>query len=95
MDFLNTILRVLGVGLLFGAGLPAIFALGMRLVGAGLGDVRPDGTLTAGRPVLRALGYAVYAAVALVIIVSILWIARQTILYYFDLRVFPDFAYKK
>jgi hypothetical protein len=94
MDFLNTILRVLGVGLLLGAGLPAVFALGMRMVGAGMGDVRPDGTLTSGRPILRVLGYLVYGLVALVIIVSILWIARQTILYYTGIRIFPEFAYK-
>ncbi|GAC56597.1 hypothetical protein GOHSU_08_01250 [Gordonia hirsuta DSM 44140 = NBRC 16056] len=94
MDFVNAILRVLAVGLILGAGLPALFGVGMRLVGAGSAGPRPDGTVAPGNPALRYLGYFLYAFVAAVIIVSILWIARQTVLYYFDIKIFPAFAYK-
>ncbi|GAA4744358.1 hypothetical protein MUG78_03555 [Gordonia alkaliphila] len=94
MDFVTSILRVLAVGLLLGAGLPALFGVGMRLVGMGSADPAPDGTLTGGNAALRYLGYLIYAVVGAIILVSILWIARQTLLYYFDIKIFPAFAYK-
>ena len=90
MDIVTSITRVLAVGLVLGAGLPALFAVGMRLEAAGDGDL-------AGRPanpVLKYVGYAFVAVTALVIVLGILWITRQTLNYYFDLKIFPEFAYK-
>lgn len=94
MDFIISILRVLGVGLLLGAGLPALFSVGMVCIGKGSADPSPDGTVTEGNAALRYLGYLIYAIVGAIILLSILWIARQTILYYFDIKIFPAFAYK-
>ncbi|WP_026917383.1 hypothetical protein [Gordonia shandongensis] len=90
MDIVSAITKVLAAGLLLGAGLPALFAIGMRLEAAGHGDLgrAPNQTL-------RIVGYAVIGLVAVVIVVGILWVTRQTLNYYLDLKIFPDFAYKK
>ncbi|MBM7365954.1 hypothetical protein [Gordonia hydrophobica] len=89
MDIAASITKVLAVGLILGAGLPALFAIGMRLEAIGHGDLgRPA------NPVYRVLGYAIFGLTLLVILVGILWVTRQTLSYYFDLRIFPDFAYK-
>ncbi|GAC79193.1 MULTISPECIES: hypothetical protein [Gordonia] len=90
MDIISSITKVLAVGLILGAGLPALFALGMRAEAAG------DGTLERpANPALKYLGYILIGLTAIVIVVGILWITRQTLNYYFDLKIFPDFAYKK
>ena len=93
MDIVESILKVLLVGLVLGAGLPALFALGLRFQAAGAGNQNADGTVTAPNPGLRALGITLYVLVAAVIVVGILWITRQTISYYFDLQIFPQWAY--
>lgn len=100
IDFIEigrSILSVLAVGLLFGAGLPALFAVGMRLVAAG----SPDGdSPTAGTPTVtaslayRLLGYFLYAVVIAVIFLGILWITRQTLYHHLDWQIFPAGAYK-
>ncbi|MFM9378398.1 hypothetical protein [Gordonia sp. VNK21] len=93
MDIVESIIRVLAVGLVLGAGLPALFAVGMRLVAKGDGEPAPDGTVTAPNPALKAVGYVLFAIVAAVILLGILWITRQTIYFHFDVKIFPDFAY--
>ncbi|MGB3697123.1 MAG: hypothetical protein WBA05_06795 [Gordonia sp. (in: high G+C Gram-positive bacteria)] len=90
MDIVSSITRVLALGLILGAGLPALFAVGMRLEAAGHGEL--------GKPAnqgLRILGYVIFALTLLVIVVGILWVTRQTLNYYLDIKIFPDFAYKK
>lgn len=89
MDIASSITKVLAIGLLLGAGLPALFALGMRLEAVGHGDLGKPAN-----PVFRVLGYAIFGLTILVIVVGILWVTRQTLAYYLDLRIFPDFAYK-
>ncbi len=93
MDIVESIAKVLVIGLLFGAGLPAVFAFGLRLHAQGVGGENADGTISQPNPTLRALGYLLYAFVAAAIIFGLLWITRQTILYYFDIQIFPDWAY--
>ncbi|WP_132992231.1 hypothetical protein [Gordonia zhaorongruii] len=89
MDIVSSISKVLVVGLILGAGLPALFALGMRAEAAGEGQLgRPA------NPALKYLGYTLVGIVLIVIVIGILWVTRQTLSYYFDLRIFPDFAYK-
>lgn len=75
-DTLSALWQVVLVGILLGAGLPALFALGLRSLYAGR-TVTADGTLT-GRTGAgaRALAYAVFAvvvAIALFGIVVIVW----------------------
>lgn len=47
MDIVESIAKVLAVGLLLGAGLPALFAVGLRWYADGSGTVHEDGTVAA------------------------------------------------
>lgn len=93
MDTVEAIAKVLLVGLALGAGLPALFAIGLRLFLAE--PASQDGESAApGNPITRYAGIALFVLIAAVIVVAILWITRTTIDYYFDINLFP-FAPKK
>lgn len=89
MHYLEASLRVLLVGLILGAGLPALFAIGVRTYSAGGG-----GEVRGGNPLLKVIGLALIAFVAVVIVVAILWITRNTIHHHFGVDLFP-FIHKK
>jgi hypothetical protein len=89
MTYLEAILKVLVVGLLLGAGLPAIFATGMVAYSNGAGGQHWDGTVTAGNPALKYLGMLLFALVGLVVLVALLWITRTTIIHHFGFDPFP------
>ncbi|GAA2064294.1 hypothetical protein [Williamsia deligens] len=89
MQEFEAIFKVLVVGLVLGAGLPALFAVGLRLFAAGSGDTGADGATTAPNPALRAAGIALFVVIAAVILVGILWITRTTINYHFGVNLFP------
>ena len=95
MDILESIFKVFAIGLVLGAGLPALFAVGMVCESRGEGGLNADGTTSAPNPALRALGYVLFAIGAAVIVIGLLWICRQTLNYYFDIKIFPSWAYKK
>jgi len=80
-------LRVLGLGLLFGAGLPALFALGMKLHAAGAG-VDEDGATARRNPFAAAGAYALYAVVIAAVIAGVLFVTRQSLQHYFGLTLF-------
>ncbi len=74
MDFSDiglSLVKVLVVGITLGAGLPALFALGLK--GLARTEARPDGTLavTAGG---RAVAGLAFGVVSLAVIVGIIWI---------------------
>ncbi|MGO3903904.1 MAG: hypothetical protein ACTJH6_04150 [Microbacterium gubbeenense] len=79
--------RVLGIGLVFGAGLPALFALGMKLhaVGAGTTD---DGVVARRNPFATVGAYALYAVVIAAVILGVLFVTRHTLDHYFGLTLF-------
>ncbi|MCD2500092.1 MULTISPECIES: hypothetical protein [Microbacterium] len=80
-------LRVLALGLVFGAGLPALFAVGMRLQSAGTGEM--DGEAPGvRRPALLVSGYAIFTIVVLVALAAVLWITRLSIYHYFGISLF-------
>ncbi|PXW35329.1 UNVERIFIED_CONTAM: hypothetical protein DES50_101274 [Williamsia faeni] len=89
MSTFEAILRVLVVGLILGAGLPAIFAIGIRLHATGSGDAQADGTVAPPSPLMKGLAYVLFAIISAVILISILWITRGTIEYYFGVDLFP------
>lgn len=89
MHTIEAIARVLVVGLTLGAGLPALFALGLRLRALGAGDENADGSITAPNPAYKAAGYFLFTLVVAVIAVGILWVCRHTLDYHLGIQVFP------
>jgi hypothetical protein len=94
MHYVESILKVLVIGLLLGAGLPAVFALGIRAYSAGAGGTNDDGTTAAPNPALKYLGIALFAFVGWVIITGVFWITRTTIIHHFGVDLFPFMATK-
>ncbi|MFT4135980.1 hypothetical protein [Microbacterium sp.] len=86
-EILLAALRVLGVGLLFGAGLPALFALGIRLRAAGAGEAS-DGVQVARRPVLTATGNVLFLIVIAAVVAGVLWITRHSLDHYLGISLF-------
>ncbi len=94
MMYIESILRVLLVGLLLGAGLPALFAIGLTAFSRGAGDMNADGTSQAANPALKVIGLALFAVVSLVIVLAVAWITRSTIIHHFGVDLFPMLAKK-
>ncbi len=89
MTYFESILKVLVVGLLLGAGLPAVFAAGMVAYSSGAGGEQADGTVHAPNPVLKYLGIALFVLVTWVIVTAVFWITRSTIIHHFGIDLFP------
>jgi hypothetical protein len=89
MTYIEAILKVLVVGLVLGAGLPAIFAGGLVAYSSGVGGANADGTTQAPNPALKALGLLVFLVIAAVIVAALLWIARTTLIHHFGFDPFP------
>lgn len=94
MHYLESILRVLLVGLVLGAGLPAVFAVGLTAYSAGAGGADADGTAHAPNPALKFIGLVLFTFVGAVIVLAILWITRNTINHHFGIDLFPFLAKK-
>ncbi|MFC8044206.1 hypothetical protein [Nocardia sp. NPDC057353] len=60
---LNALLEVVLVGIAFGAGLPVVFAFGVRLHASASGPA-------------RAGGYACFGVVLVAVLCGVLWIAK-------------------
>ncbi|BBX74986.1 hypothetical protein H7H78_06050 [Mycobacterium shinjukuense] len=71
-------LKILIFSLLAGAALPALFAFGVRLAAVGAGGV-DGGAPPRRRPVLLAISWAIYALVFAVVVIGVLYIARDFI----------------
>ncbi|MCV7278457.1 hypothetical protein H7J88_02205 [Mycolicibacterium flavescens] len=85
MTYLESIFKVLVVGLVLGAGLPALFATGLL---AFSGTESADGTATV-RPARRYLGIALFVFVGWAIVTAVLWITRATIIHHTGIDLFP------
>jgi len=73
-------LKILIYGLLLGSGLPALFALAVRMGAAGDGLMGSDGAGVAHKnPALTAISWALYALALVAVVVSVLYIAREFI----------------
>ncbi len=68
--FIDSAWKVLVAGLVLGAGLPAVFALGVRLSAAGAGATSTP--VSGGRGGYRVLGVVCFVLVALAIAVGIM-----------------------
>ena len=89
MSYLESILKVLVVGLVLGAGLPAVFAGGLVAYSNGAGGRHSDGTTVAPNPALKILGIALFVFVGWVILTAVLWITRATIIHHTGIDLFP------
>ncbi|GFG63355.1 hypothetical protein MKUB_08450 [Mycobacterium kubicae] len=72
-------LKILLFSLLAGAALPAMFAAGVRFQAAGAGDAHADGAAPQRNPLLLAIAWTIYAIVLAVIVLGVLYIARDFI----------------
>ena len=91
-EIFQSLIHVAGLALVFGAGIPLLFSLGMRCM---TGDpIRDDNGVVVGdtpaSPQMKVLGWTVYAVLAVVILVAIMWIARATLDHYFGFTPFGD-----
>ncbi|WP_237189641.1 hypothetical protein [Rothia nasimurium] len=76
VEIFHKIYPVFLAGLFFGAGLPALYALGVRLLSGTTAD--GDGTVvTQVNPVARVLAYLIFAVLVLAVLSGILWIAKD------------------
>ncbi len=89
MHYLESIFKVLLVGLILGAGLPAIFATGMLAYSFGAGGEEADHLMHKPNPPLKYLGIALFLLVAFVIVTAVAWITRATIIHHFGIDLFP------
>jgi hypothetical protein len=89
MTYLEAILKVLTIGLVLGAGLPAVFAVGLVAFSRGAGGAEADGTVDAPNPTLKAFGLLIFALVAAVIVIAILYITKATIIHHFGFNPVP------
>jgi len=83
-------LKVLLIGLAFGAGLPLFFALALRLRAVGTGQVEgPDGSVVGrGRPGALTLSYVLFAVVIAAVVLGVLFVTRTSLHHYFDVSLF-------
>jgi hypothetical protein len=89
MTYFESIFKVLVVGLLLGAGLPAVFAAGLVAYSNGAGGQHADGTDVAPKPMVKYLGIALFVFVGWVILTAVLWITRGTIIHHTGVDLFP------
>lgn len=92
--FLNAVLQILLVGLLVGAGLPALFSLGIKAMAYGAGG---DAEISheAGHPIGTVLGYLCFALVLAVIAMGISIVVSSGLGYKVSFQhVFPTFTKK-
>ncbi|MET0197488.1 hypothetical protein CH289_14710 [Rhodococcus sp. RS1C4] len=83
---LDSLWQVVLVGLLLGAGLPAIFALGLRALSTG--DIAEDGTVRARPAAATAAGILCFAVVVVAIVAGILFIMKNFLDSTFGISVF-------
>lgn len=89
MHYFEAILRVLVVGLVLGAGLPALFAAGLLAYSFGAGGEEADHIMHKPNPALKYLGILLFLVVGLIIVTAVAWITRATIIHHFGIDLFP------
>lgn len=75
-------------GIFFGAGLPALFALGIRLA-HGPSQATADGTVTHQAGPLGKIGAALcFGVIIAAVVIGILWITKATLFQYLGVDIF-------
>lgn len=94
MHYLEASFRVLVIGLILGAGLPALFATGLLAYSFGAGGEEADHIVHKPNPPLKFVGIVLFLIVGFVIVTAIAWITRATIFHHFGIDLFPMFPKK-
>ena len=89
MHYFESIFKVLLVGLVLGAGLPAVFATGLLAYSYGAGGEEADHVIHKPNPLLKYLGMLLCLLAGLVIVTAVAWITRSTIIHHFGVDLFP------
>ena len=90
IDIVNKVIPVLIAGLFFGAGLPALYALGLRMLagrteytaGGKLVEIEPPGTAA------KIAAFCIFAIIVAIVIIGILWVAKDFIDHTFGWNIF-------
>lgn len=80
--------KVVVAGLIFGAGLPLLYTLGIRLQDTGDDEEQPDGSLTIGQHLSHWTAYAIFAVIIAAVIIGVLYITQQSIDHYLGIELF-------
>ena len=76
----TAVFQIIVAGLLVGAGLPALFAVAVRMNAEGAGVVAQDGaTGVAPKSVLSTISWIVFGLVLIAVTIGVLFIARDFI----------------
>jgi hypothetical protein len=71
-------LKILIFGLILGSGLPALFALAVRVGALGAGVAGSDGAAVRHKnPALSALSWVLYSVALVAVVIGVLYIARD------------------
>ena len=89
MHYFEAILKVLVVGLVLGAGLPALFAAGLLAYSFGAGGEEADHIMHKPNPALKYLGILLFLVVGFIIVTAVAWITRATVSHHFGIDLFP------
>jgi hypothetical protein len=84
----EAVLQIIIAGLIVGAGLPALFSLGVRLNAEGAGVAGHGGAVAQKNQLLVALSWVIFAVVLAVVIAGVLFIARDFIGHHTGLYLF-------
>lgn len=71
--------KILVFGLLMGAGLPALFAIAVRMNAEGAGAAEHDGAVAQKNPLLVTASWVIFAVVLVIVLIGVLFIARDFI----------------
>lgn len=83
------VISVVLAGLVFGAGLPALYAVGMRML-AGTTEYTADGRLIeveGPSVVMKAIAYIIFAIIIVVIVIAVLWVAKDFLYHTFGFNL--------
>lgn len=87
-EIFHKIYPVFLAGLVFGAGLPILYAVAVRLV-SGIATETADGTVKVEvHPLARVAAYAIFVLLALAILTGILWVAKDFLYAYTGFNLF-------
>jgi hypothetical protein len=87
-EIVSNTLQVIVVGILLGAGLPALFACGIKLLDIGTAHpaATPTGTAGGNKAALVG-GYAIFAAIVVVVLYAILFVVKSSLSHYLGIEL--------